>query len=130
MATNLLLVTHGNIGEELLESARLTFGNTLPTQCHCLSVSLECDPDRIISDTHHLVETLTATDNLLILTDLYGATPSNIAHQLAQQHANVKVITGVNLPMLIRVLNYASAPIDELLKKAVSGGQDGIFLTN
>lgn len=129
MATNLLLVTHGSIGEELLESARLTFGNALPTQCHCLSVSLECDPERIISDTHPVVETLTATANLLILTDLYGATPSNIAHHFAG-HENVSVITGVNLPMLIKVLNYANAPIEELLHKAVSGGQEGILLTS
>ena len=127
MATNLLLITHGHIGEELLESARLTFNNTLPTHCQCLSIVLECDPEHIINDSQPLIKTLTKSANLLILTDLFGATPSNIANRLAKQHTNVNVITGVNLPMLIRVLNYANAPIEELLQKAVSGGQDGIL---
>lgn len=128
MATNILLITHGRIGEELLESARLTFNNALPTHCQCISIVLNCDPERMIDDAQPLIKTLTTSADLLILTDLFGATPSNIAHQLAQQHANVHVITGVNLPMLIRVLNYAGAPIDELVQKAISGGQDGILL--
>ncbi len=62
---------------------------------------------------------------MVILTDLYGATPSNIAASLSGQHAT-RAVSGVNLSMLIRVLNYPELSLDELAEKARSGGIDGI----
>jgi len=62
---------------------------------------------------------------VLVLTDLYGSTPSNIAQKLIAQR-NVHVVSGLNLSMLIRILNYPQLPLLELSEKAVSGGKDGI----
>ena len=63
---------------------------------------------------------------VLVLTDMYGATPSNIALRLAG--AKVRIVTGLNLPMLMRVLNYSQLGLDQLAEKAVSGGREGVFL--
>ena len=63
---------------------------------------------------------------VLILTDIYGSTPSNIACALSTKE-NVRIISGINLPMLIRVLNYPNLELDELVLKAISGGQEGIM---
>ena len=59
------------------------------------------------------------------MTDLFGSTPSNIAHRLSEKN-NVSVVTGINLSMLIRVLNDPRLNLEEMTKKACSGGIDGI----
>jgi PTS system ascorbate-specific IIA component len=64
---------------------------------------------------------------VLVLTDMYGSTPSNIASRLVRERG-WRLIAGVNLPMLIRVLNYSGLGIHELISKALSGGHDGIML--
>src|SRR3989338_3166071 len=62
----------------------------------------------------------------LILTDVFGATPCNTVQRLADgQH--VKVITGVNVPMLWRALNYASEPLDTVVTRALAGGTQGVM---
>ena len=127
MPINVLLVTHGRIGEELLKSASSTFGDVLPTNCKTMSVSLECDPAELIKNSQSLVDSLIESSQLLILTDLFGATPSNIACHYAD-HPKINIISGVNLPMLIRVLNYSNSTLDELLNKAINGGREGILV--
>jgi len=62
-----------------------------------------------------------------VLTDLYGSTPYNIAAVLCQRDA-VCILSGVNLPMLVRVLNYPGLALAELTEKALSGGHDGVFI--
>jgi len=73
-----------------------------------------------------LVTKLNHGDGVLILTDMYGSTPSNIAARLADDH-QVLVVSGVNLPMMVRVMNYPTLSVTELALKAESGGRDGIF---
>jgi PTS system ascorbate-specific IIA component len=62
----------------------------------------------------------------LILTDVFGATPSNLAQRLADG-SSVKVITGANVPMLWRTLNYAHEPLDMLVARALAGGSQGVM---
>ncbi len=64
-------------------------------------------------------------EGVLALTDLYGSTPCNVVSKLIQQH-NLRIVTGLNLSMLIRVMNYPDLDLDELAQKAVSGGREGI----
>jgi len=64
---------------------------------------------------------------VLVLTDMYGSTPSNIANSFKQQ-TDIQVIAGVNLPMFIRILNYPDLSLSEMTEKALSGGHDGIIL--
>ena len=65
---------------------------------------------------------------MLILTDLYGSTPSNIANRLIDTH-NASVISGANLPMLLRILNYPEMSLEALCDKAANGARDGIVVT-
>ena len=64
---------------------------------------------------------------VLVLTDLYGATPCNIASSLLK-HPDVRLISGVNLAMVLRILNYSTLSLDEMAAKAIEGGKDGVIL--
>jgi PTS system mannose-specific IIA component len=126
MSAGLLLITHDRIGETLLETACATLGNC-PLRTRCISVPPEADPDALVRRGEELLGELDGGNGVLILTDAYGSTPSNIACRLVKEQ-RVAVVTGLNLPMLLRVMNYPELPLDELRDKAVSGGQDGVLL--
>ena len=125
MTVNILLITHDDIGQSLLVAAINTLG-FCPLSAELLSVSLDCEPQQIIDRARKTIESLNQGEGVLILTDIYGSTPSNIACSLLDED-NVRVVSGINLPMLIRVLNYPNLELDELVLKAVSGGKEGIM---
>ncbi len=124
MSVGVLLVTHAPIGEALLYSATQMLGNC-PMEVRTLSVHPDVDPDDLLEQARALVRYLDRGEGVLVLTDMYGSTPSNIALNLAEE--GVKVVAGVNLPMLIRVLNYPKLDLASLAEKALSGGRDGIL---
>jgi PTS system ascorbate-specific IIA component len=126
VAVGLLIVTHDRLGEALLHTARSMLG-LCPLQTACMSVSQKSDPETLVAEASMLCRGLDQGDGVLILTDMYGSTPSNIANEIAG-HGQVQVVAGVNLPMLVRVLNYAGLSLPELVAKALSGGHDGILL--
>lgn len=129
MTVGLLLITHNHLGDELLKTAINTF-NGCPLPVRVLHVySSPVDPDLLLAQARSLVTELDAGAGVLVLTDIYGSTPSNIATRLLDGNATI-VVTGVSLPMLIRVLNYASLSLPELADKAVSGGYEGIVMLN
>ena len=66
------------------------------------------------------------THSTLVLTDLFGATPCNIARQLAE-HPGVRVVAGVNVSMLWRALNYRQKPLDEMVALALAGAAQGVM---
>jgi len=124
----ILLITHGNIGAVLLQTAVEVLG-ICPLQTTAISAPAGCDPDWVFREASSAANQLDTGDGVLVLTDLYGSTPSNIACRLHEQHT-VRVVSGVNLPMLIRVLNYPDMDLDELTHKAVTGGRDGVLTCN
>lgn len=126
MSVGLLVIAHEALGDALLQTAIGTFGQS-PTQALALSVPLNADPETSTREAAELVNKLDRGEGVLVLTDLYGSTPCNVACRLAEQHRGVHVVAGVNLPMLIRVLNYATLDLDALAKKAFSGGRDGVI---
>lgn len=127
MPVGILIVTHGDIGEELLATARSTLGGKLPLKCRALSVSPSCDPQHQHDRAQKMLSSLDGGEGILVLTDMYGSTPSNIANSFKERD-DIEVIAGVNLPMFIRVLNYHECNLNELVDKAVTGGHDGIIL--
>ncbi len=127
MSIGILIITHGEIGEQLLNIAASTFGDNMPLNCHTLSVSQSCDPDTLVKKGDSIIKSINSGSGVLVLTDMYGSTPSNIANRLSVS-ADLQVIAGVNLPMLIRILNYPALGLSELAEKALSGGHDGIIL--
>lgn len=128
MNVGILVITHGNIGAVLLQTA-VDVLSVCPLQISTLSAPTDCDPDWVLKEAGTLANQLDTGDGVLVLTDLYGSTPSNIACRLHGQHT-VRVVSGVNLPMLIRVLNYPGMDLDELTHKAVTGGRDGVLTCN
>jgi len=124
----ILLITHGEIGAALLQAAVDVLG-LCPLLTCTLTAPPGCNPDEITTEAISTVNQLDSGDGVLVLTDLFGATPSNIACKL-QTLSNVRVVAGLNLPMLIRTLNYPDLNLDELMDKAVSGGRDGVLTCN
>ncbi|HFD86506.1 MAG TPA: PTS fructose transporter subunit IIA [Gammaproteobacteria bacterium] len=125
MTVGILVITHGGIGHELLETASHTLG-ICPLNAEALSVYPEFNIDEMDAMARVICLRLDTGDGVLVLTDMFGSTPSNIARRLLEL-PRVDVVTGINLPMLIRIMNYPKLPLDELKQKAISGGHDGIL---
>ena len=124
MSVGLLIITHDGIGPALLGTTSLMLGGC-PLSAKLLMASKDSDPDELKKQAEEFIEALDSGDGVLILTDLYGATPSNVAVGLGDHH-KVRAVSGVNLSMVIRVLNYPELGLDELAEKARTGGLDGI----
>lgn len=127
MSVGLLLITHNQIGAELLKTATATL-NSCPLAVRVLEVTETEEPEYLLHQARELVAQLNSGAGVLVLTDIYGSTPSNVATRLLDGAAII-VIAGLSLPMLIRVLNYAQLSLPELAKKAVSGGCEGIVMS-
>ncbi len=125
---SLLVITHDHVGRALFDAAVSVLGRC-PLACEIMSVSQNCEPQERLEKAEQLLQQLQTASNcpdVLVLTDLYGSTPSNIATRLANEH--VRVITGINLPMLVRIMNYPDQPLATLVDKAVNGGQCGVMI--
>lgn len=122
----LLLVTHDEIGSILLQTAVDLIGGC-PMEVKTIAVDHNQDLDQQFRQAKKILEQLDHKDGLLILTDMYGSSPSNLACRLARLCKSV-LIAGLNLPMLIRVLNYPELPLQHLAHKAITGGNDGILI--
>lgn len=128
MNTRLILITHHQIGEQMLQMAQDTFGS-LPLETEVLSVLPHENNDHLIARVEALMERHNAGWDTLILTDIYGATPGNVACRLLG-FPHVRVVTGLNLPMLLKIFNYPQLALDELALRAIEGGQSGILQCN
>lgn len=126
MSVSVLIISHDEIGTALVNTVKNTFGSQLPLPIATVELQQNADPDILIPKLKKVVHALNQGDGVLILTDMFGATPSNIATAL-QKEAEIRIITGLNLPMLIRVMNYPALNLDQLTEKAVTGGQSGII---
>jgi PTS system mannose-specific IIA component len=125
MSVGLLLITHRPLGADLLRVATDIFG-TCPTRTGSLEVENDAPRERVMAQAQRLAEGLDTGDGLLVLTDIYGASPANLAGALCAHHPRRRVLAGVNLPMLLRALNYAELDLDTLADKALAGGRDGV----
>jgi mannose PTS system EIIA component len=120
----LLIVAHGTLGESLIHCASHVMGKR-PLFLRQLGVTIHDDPDAILPQGRDLVRFVDQGDGVLILTDIFGATPSNIACRLLEP-GRVEGISGVSLPMLIKALSYRELPLPELTEKTLSGAQEGV----
>jgi PTS system ascorbate-specific IIA component len=125
MTVGVLIITHNGIGQDLLYTASNLF-DPIPLATRALPISLNCNPDALQKKAEKLYRELDTGEGVLILTDIFGSTPSNIASSLLG-HDNAHMVSGVCLPMLIRIFNYANLDLESLAQKAISGGHDGII---
>jgi PTS system ascorbate-specific IIA component len=120
----ILIVAHGAFGEALIHSASHVLGKR-PLRVRQVGVTVHDDPEAILPQALNLVKELNEGDGVLVLTDIYGATPGNIALRLLVP-GKVEGISGVNLPMLIRALTYREQGLATVVEKALSGGTEGV----
>ncbi len=120
----ILLITHGSLGEALLQCACHVL-NRRPPQILQLGVAGQDDPLDALPLARRLLEMVDDGSGVLILTDILGATPANIAAKLLEP-GRVAGVAGVNLPMLLRVITYRERSMDVLLKKAIAGACEGV----
>ncbi len=127
-----LIVTHGEIGTSMLESASQILGQR-PNQVCTLSVWRQDDPDDLVLRAREMMGQIDAGDGVLILTDIFGATPGNVVSKLLQD-GKVEGVSGVSLPMLLRVLTGrdggAPVSVPVLVQRAMSGGAEGLVHMN
>jgi PTS system ascorbate-specific IIA component len=121
----ILIVAHGAFGEALIHCASHVLGKR-PLRVRQVGITVHDDPDAILPQAQELVRQLDEGDGVLVLTDMLGATPSNIAARLAAP-GRVEVVAGVNLPMLVRALTYRAQPLAAVVGKAMSGGREGVL---
>ena len=125
-----LIVTHGEIGTSLLTSASQILGDA-QAQVATLSVWRQDDPDDLVLRARELLERIDDGDGVLILTDIFGATPGNVVSRLLED-GHVEGVSGVSLPMLLRVLSgrMKHGNLAAAVQRAVSGGAEGVVHMN
>ena len=125
MAVGILLVTHKGIGSALAAVAT-TLLRTLPLRVEAFEVPFDGDPDTLLPQASAALRRVDGGHGVLVLTDLYGATPSNIAARLASLGTPVRRVSALSLPMLLRVLNYPELTLAELPAVAAAGARNGV----
>jgi len=121
----LFLITHGTLGESLIQCACHVL-NQRPAQLVQLGVTAQDDPLDLLPVARKMVAMADTGEGVLVMTDVFGATPANIALKLLKP-CKIEGIAGVNLPMLLRALTYRENDMETLITKAVSGGRDGVL---
>ena len=120
-----ILVTHGQFGKHLLEAAQTILGPQ--EQCAHIAVEGSIDMAALLTDLKNTVKRMDSGEGVIILTDMFGGTPSNISLSLLQP-GKVDVLTGVNLPMLLRILGMRDQELSLLAQNAKSAAIQGIVL--
>ena len=118
------MVTHEHIGNHMLRITASILNDDLKNVT-CVEIPMDSDTDQIAALVTLALDNLATDDGVLILTDSYGSTPCNIAKEFLN-HEHRILVSGLNLPMLIRIMNYRLLPIDELKDIAIDGGKRGI----
>ena len=121
----ILIISHGDLGNSLIHCANHVMGKR-PEHLMHLGITIHDDPDVIIPKALELLKQLDCGDGVLILSDICGATPCNIANKLVNS-GRVECLSGANLSMLIRALTYRNEPLESLVEKALSGGMEGVM---
>jgi mannose PTS system EIIA component len=121
----ILIISHGSLGDSLVHCANHVMGYKAPYLLD-LRINTQDSPDVAEERARTLIEQLDSGDGVLMLCDICGATPCNIATRLVVP-GKVECVAGVNLPMLVRALTYRNAPLSVVTEKALDGGRGGVI---
>lgn len=119
-----LIVAHDTLPDALARALQHVLGSR-PPQFETLSVRSTDDPLDLLPAARALIARLDTGSGVIVFTDLFGATPSNLARKLLEP-GRVEGVAGVNLPMLVRAFTYRSKSLDTMIRKAISGGCEGV----
>ena len=126
MPVGILLLTHEGVGTALLSAARRLL-SPLPLATGVFEAAWDGGVDTQLPDASAALRRVDAGDGVLMLVDLYGATPSRLAAALAQRGTPARRVSGLCLPMLLRVQNYPDQDLDELARTAAAGARNGVI---
>jgi mannose PTS system EIIA component len=121
----ILIIAHERLGESLIACAAHVLG-VCPERLRALAVGPSDDPQASLLGGLRLLREVDSGSGVLVLTDVYGATPANVACRLLVP-GHVEGVAGVNLPMLVRAITYRREPLGVVMAKALSGGVEGIM---
>lgn len=121
-----VLVTHGQVATELLAAAETIVGAL--TYVASVSIGWHDDTDVARREIESAINRVSQGSGVLLLTDMFGGTPTNIAAMFLNDK-KIEVITGVNLPMLIKFASVDTGePLTDVARRVRDGGRDGIYL--
>jgi PTS system mannose-specific IIA component len=124
----ILLIAHAPLANALRQCALHVFPDC-GAAVTAIDVQPNLSPEETLETARIAMQQLTQAgqvEGVLVLTDIFGATPSNVAQKLVDG-AGSRLITGVNLPMLLRSVSYRHEPLDTLVSRAVIGGTQGVM---
>jgi len=121
----ILIISHDGLGDSLIHCVNHVIGKRPKYLMH-LGVTIQDDPDVTVPKALELLRQLDRGDGVLILSDICGATPCNIASRLVSL-GSVECLAGVNLSMLVRALTYRNEPLEVVVEKALTGGKEGVM---
>ncbi|HYG05575.1 MAG TPA: PTS fructose IIA subunit family protein [Stenotrophomonas sp.] len=127
MACGILLITHPGIGSSLLQVAT-TLLRQLPLKTEALEVPFDADLDALLPQASAALRRVDGGEGVLVMTDLYGASPSNLAARLARLGTPVRRVSALSLPMLLRVMNYPEQGLQDLPATAAAGTRNGAIV--
>ncbi|HXY04946.1 MAG TPA: PTS fructose transporter subunit IIA [Burkholderiaceae bacterium] len=126
----IVVIAHEPLASALVSAAKHVYSRdpcAASRQLAGLDVAPDADTAVVIGQAQALLAQVDRGQGVLVLTDIPGATPGNVAARLAQP-GRVAVVAGVNMPMLLRSLCYGDLNLEELVTKALAGGANGIQL--
>src|SRR3990167_1910391 len=127
MTTEIIIISQKHVGSALLKAVKNIYGR-LPLPITAVAVNYRTNPEQLLAKLTKLLSKFPETSDILVLTDLYGSTPSNIASRLCRSCLHrARLVAGLNLHMLVKILNYTDLDLEELTELAVMGGQQGVF---
>jgi PTS system ascorbate-specific IIA component len=127
MSVGILLLTHSGVGPGMLGATRGILG-PLPLKTAAIEAGFGEAPEQVLMRAAAALRELEQGEGVLVLTDVYGATPSNVAAKLANLGGRVRRVAGASLPMLLRVMNYPEQSLDDLVHTATAGARNGVIV--
>ena len=124
MSVALIFISHEGIASNLVKIGEAILQKK-NNNLICCEVPMDANVNTILDDIDNKLAQLDTTQGLLVITDIYGSTPSNIAQKTADKY-QADLVSGINLPMVIRLLNYRDENLDILLQKSLDGAKKGI----
>ena len=125
MGIGVLIISHDGVGSAILNTAIRIYAKS-PLDARALAVPEDADTELLYAQGKALAAELDTGEGVLVISDLYGSTPGNLALRISADLTNSRCVSGLSLAMLVRVFNYPNLPLEAITEKAIAGGRDGI----
>ncbi|WP_374473683.1 PTS sugar transporter subunit IIA [Arenimonas sp.] len=127
MSVGILLISHPGVGPAVLGTVRRLLGS-LALATEAFEVPFDDTPENLLPAASAALRKVDAGDGVLVLSDLYGASPARLAEKLVHLGTPARRVSGLSLPMLLRVQNYPELGLDELARTAAAGARNGVVV--